>query len=198
MKKYKSIKQKFSEFGVILLIIAGMFFFFKSRWNSKKQASILVESQKMQQEGHKAATAESTSAEGTVTDPETELPAQNAQVKYEEVKSTSENRPDPLMDKITTFSNEINKKFEERLRDMFKNERKEEFMDSYLALRLERTMRMRELQKTDNSRAANVKVTYEFHNKLYQVIGKNLYIKYLKILKETNDESKKTKIILEF
>ena len=194
MKNKKSIKQKFSEFGVILFILAGMFFFFKSRWNSKKQVTEPVVAEVIQQDDHRPPVEEKTPVES----PEAETPVQNTQVKFEEVKSTSIKKPDPLLVNITNFYNDINEKYEQRLREMFKGEQKEELMDKYLALRQERALRMRDLLKTDNSRAANVKVNYDYHNKLYQIVGKELYVKYLKILKETNDNAKRTKIIMEF
>lgn len=193
MKNNKSIKQKISEFGVFLIVLVGIFTFFKHKWNSKKPASTSV------------LTAESTPDQISTNSPaqptseiEPDDSAQETQVKYEETKVAEDKKVDPLLVKITNFSNAINEKYEQRLRDMFKSEQKEELMDKYLSLRQERAAQMRELLKTDNSRAANVKVNYEYHNKFYQIIGKDLYVKYLKILKETNDDAKKTKIVLEF
>lgn len=193
MKNNKSIKQKISEIGVFLLVLVGIFSFFKYKWNSKKSATETV------------LTAENSSSEIQTTppfQPSPELTSDNSvqetQVKFEETKVTAEKNLDPLLVKITNFSQAINEKFEQQLREMFKGEQKEELMDKYLALRQERAIQMRELLKTDNSRAANIKVNYEYHNKFYQIIGKDLYVKYLKILKATNDDAKKTKIVLEF
>ena len=190
----KNTAQKISELGFVLLIIVAMFAFFKYKWNSKKHASTPSPTETIHQEEEvvlappiKNFVPEAPSA-----------PAEKGQVKFEEVKVTSEKKLDPLLVKITNFSNAINAKFEQRLRSMFKDEHKEEFMDKYLELRQERAIRMRELLKTNITRAANVNVNYDYHNKFYAIIGKDLYVKYLKILKETNEEALPTKIILEF
>lgn len=189
----KNTIQKISELGFVLLIIIAMFAYFKHKWNSKKQVSTPTQTEITQPEEIVIAPP----IKNFTPEPPI-APSEEGRVKFEEVKVTSEKKLDPLLVKITNFSNAINAKYEQRLRNMFKDENKEEFMDKYLELRQERTMRMRELLKTNISRAANVNVNYEYHNKFYAIIGKDLYVKYLKILKETNEEALPTKIILEF
>lgn len=191
----KSTKKNIPEIGILLIVIVGMFVYIKNKSNVKKQTHVpVVTVETPKQEVIETPTVEESTPPSLSEDP----PAANEQVKYEEVTATTQKKLDPLLVKITNFSNAINEKHEQRLREMFKGEQKEDYMEKYLDLKLERTMRMRELLKTNNSRAANLNVNYEYHNKFYALIGKDLYIKYLKILKETNDEAVKTKIVLEF
>lgn len=195
MNDKKSVVQKISEFGVILIVLVVMFYFFKSKWSNKKQISNSgsPSSEVLQQEAAPLMEPETDSSPA----PETNS-AQVTDLEKKEAATASSKKPDPLLVQITSFSNAINEKFEFRLRSMFHAENKEEMMDKYLALKQERAIRMHELLKTTDSRAAGLNVNYEFHNKFYAIIGKELYIKYLKILKETNEDSKKTKIVLEF
>lgn len=105
---------------------------------------------------------------------------------------------DSLQMQIVQYSHLSNSKFEERFNEILKKENKEELMNKYLSLKQERAKQLGELVKKNRSRAENLKITFEYHNKLYQIIGKDLYTQYLQKLKETNAEFSATKIVLEF
>lgn len=192
MKNDKKPAQKFSEYLIILLVLAGMFGYFKFKWKSKKDDTPPI-TQSIQ---------ETTEIESTVSSSEIADSSQPAPINDQQpgnpTTPTTTKKPDPLLIQVATFSNSINEGHEKKLREMFTSENKEEFMEKYLELKIERSKRLHDLLKTDNSRAAMVKLNYEFHNKFYDIIGKDLYSKYLKVLKETNDDAKKTRIVLEF
>ncbi|MEA9356023.1 hypothetical protein SHI21_07420 [Bacteriovorax sp. PP10] len=195
MKNGKNNNKKISEVALFLVVIAGMFFYFKSKRNSNKPNSPATETP--------AAAPILLDNVAPLPSPEKSpdnVPSpQNIQtVKIEQVSTNSAKKMDPLLVKISIFHAELTNKHEANLRAMFKSENKESYMDDYLNLQKERMLHLSELMKTDRTRASTIKVNFEYHNRLYSIIGKDLYAKYLKILKETNISAQKTRILFEF
>lgn len=200
MSSGKNSNKKISEFALVVIVITGMFFYFKSKWHSNKPNHTAIETPAPTTPILPESTPPSipsTPEQSPANTPT--LSTENPQiVKIEQVSTNSQKKMDPLLVKISTFHTELTNKHEASLRAMFKRENKEMYMEDYLGMQTERMLRLSELMKTDRTRASTIKVNFEYHNRLYSLIGKDLYTKYLKILKETNISAQRTKIIFEF
>ena len=108
---------------------------------------------------------------------------------------TSESKIDPLNLKIMEFSLQIKQDHETRLRNLLSKRNKENLMGDYLSLKQERAKKLSENFK---SRSQISQINQQYHEKLFQVFGREIYQEYLESLKTTNAAFKRTKIVLEF
>lgn len=187
-----------SSFVLLIVIVMFAFFCFMKFSQSPDVETSTAKVEKAVVPVENTSTAEDVPVEENQKTVESEPSHVDSRPHDPIVTQPSVKAPDPLLNTIADMSRRVNQMYNDRLQKLFKDAGKENYYESYTKLKSERDLEMAKLVTSNSSRAAMVNLNYEYHNKLLEVIGPDLYKSYLQEIKKINSEAKNVRIVIEF